>query len=76
MTNTRAQLIAFDPQRGHTEKWSMDGLFEEEITSVYQIDMVMDGSQNIWLGSQQGLIFFGGDEPMGEGGIAHGSIGM
>lgn len=58
MTNTRAQLIAFDPQRGHTEKWSMDGLFEEEITSVYQIDMVMDGSQNIWLGSQQGLIFF------------------
>nr|NQU89373.1 hypothetical protein [Bacteroidota bacterium] len=58
ITTTHAKLYAYDSAKEKLESWSMIHLFEEGNFDIYVRDIEIDIDNNIWITSNQGLIFF------------------
>ncbi|MHC1777757.1 MAG: two-component regulator propeller domain-containing protein [Lentimicrobium sp.] len=58
ITTRNANLNAWNPETGETKSWSMDKLIDLSNGSYIPNDLKIDQSENIWIASNKGLIFF------------------
>jgi len=57
-TTKNANLNAWNPETGEIKSWSMEKLFNSASGPFIPNDMKIDPSENIWLATNKGLIFF------------------
>ncbi|MBK6966109.1 MAG: hypothetical protein IPH20_19860 [Bacteroidales bacterium] len=58
ITNKNANLNAWNPETGETKSWSMGKIFNSTGGQFIPNDLKIDPSENIWLATNKGLIFF------------------
>ena len=62
ITTTHSDLHKYNPVNAKLESWSMVHLFNEGNFDIYVRDIEIDVDNNIWITSNQGLIFFNRNE--------------
>ncbi len=58
ITTTHSKLHKYDPTTSKLDTWSMVHLFKEGNFDIYARDIEIDIDNNIWISSNQGLIYF------------------